>query len=48
MDNILMYSMQLVMLKKLLAHKLITKTQYDLIKNKLRQKYKINEPLLVV
>lgn len=48
MDNILMYNMQLVMLKKLLNNKLISKTQYDLIKNKLKKKYKINEPLLVV
>lgn len=48
MDNILIYNMQLVMLKKLLNNKLISKTQYDLIKNKLKKKYKINKPLLVV
>lgn len=48
MDNILMYNMQLVMLKKLIDNKLIFKTEYDLINNRLRKKYKINEPLLVV
>ncbi|SKC77473.1 hypothetical protein SAMN02194393_03139 [Maledivibacter halophilus] len=45
MDNILMYNMQLVMLKKLSDKELISIMEYDLIKNKLRKKYKINETI---
>ncbi len=48
MDNILVYNMQLVMLKKLLDKKLVSKLEYELIKNKIKKKYKINERLLVV
>lgn len=45
MDNILVYNMQLVMLKKLFNNKLVSKMEYDLIKNKLAKKYKINETI---
>ncbi|WP_243141129.1 SHOCT domain-containing protein [Alkaliphilus pronyensis] len=48
MDNLLLYNMQLVMLKQLLGKDLLNKAEYDLIKNKLMKKYKIIEQFLVV
>ncbi len=41
MDNGLKYSIQLAMLKKLSLRNLITDFEYDLVKQKLKSKYKI-------
>jgi hypothetical protein len=46
MDNNLKYNMQLAMLKKLRKDSLITEFEYDLIKEKLKNKFKINEDLI--
>ena len=48
MDNNFKYNMQLAMLKKLKNGNLINEFEYDLIKEKLKTKFKINEDLIAV
>jgi hypothetical protein len=46
MDNTLKYSVQLAMLKKLKSRDLITEFEYDLVKDKLKKKYRIFDELI--
>lgn len=46
MDNNLKYSVQLAMLKKLRSRDLITAFEYDLVKDKLKKKYRIFDELI--
>jgi hypothetical protein len=48
MDNILLYSTQLVVLKKLLKKELLSEKEYEEIKNKFMDKYKINGRFLAL
>ncbi|RWR04634.1 MULTISPECIES: conjugal transfer protein [Siminovitchia] len=40
-QNLILYSMQIAMLKQLLTRKLITKKEYYMVKNKLMKEYGI-------
>jgi len=40
-QNLILYSMQIAMLKQLLARKLITEKEYYMVKNKLMKEYGI-------
>jgi len=42
MDNILIYNTQLMMLKQLSKKKMVSDREYEIIKNNLMRKYKIN------
>jgi|LGOV01.1.fsa_nt_gb hypothetical protein len=42
MNDTLVYNTQLVMLKKIFKKKMISDSEYEIIKNKLMKKYKIN------
>jgi ribosomal protein L35 len=41
MNNLIRYSMQIAMLKQLLARKLISEKEYTLVKQKLMKDYKV-------
>ena len=46
MDNRLKYSIQLAMLKKLKLRDLISDFEYNLVKEKIKRKYKIYDELI--